>query len=111
MNLKPSCYFKRAFFAFIGLFLIISCAGVPPKRDYAEAKMALLSAEKSGARLESPVKYDKALKYLKLSERAFYERFYSEAERYALMAKSLAEEAEDEVLKKKKGGSTIIEDM
>ncbi|HLD73477.1 MAG TPA: hypothetical protein VJB34_01055 [Bdellovibrionota bacterium] len=108
---KPSCRIKRAFFAFIVLFFIVSCAGIPPKKDYARARMAVLSAEKSGARLDSPVKYDKALKYLKLSERAFYERLYSEAEKYALMAKGLAEEAEEETLKKKKGGGTVIEDI
>ena len=111
MDFQPSCHIKRAFFAFIVLFLLVSCAGVPPKRDYAFARMAIMSAEKSGARLDSPIKYDKALKYLKLSERAFYERLYSEAEKYALLAKSFAEEAEDETLKKKKGGSTIIEDL
>ncbi len=114
MNLKPSCHFKRAFFAFMSLFLALvmtSCAGIAPKKDYARASMAVISAEKSGARLDSPVKYDKALKYLKLSERAFYERLYAEAEKYALLAKSLAEEAEDDTLKKKKGGSTIIEDI
>ncbi|MBI2608287.1 MAG: DUF4398 domain-containing protein [Deltaproteobacteria bacterium] len=91
---------KRGFFIFILFFL--SCAGTAPKKEYAQAKMAILGAEEAGASLYAPLSYNKAQDYLKRSERAFYERLYSEARRLALLAKEKAEEAEESALQKKK---------
>jgi len=99
-NLSLSSFVKRGFFILIVFFL--ACAGTPPKKEFAQAKMAVLGAEEAGASQLAPLSYKRAQDYLKQSERAFYERLYSEAKRLALLAKEKAEEAEEIALHKKK---------
>ncbi len=93
------------------LIFLSHCAGMPPNKDYARAKMAILSAEKVGARIYAPLAFERSKKYLKQCDGAYYERLYSEAKRYALLALEAAERAEEEALEKKKGKEGVVEDV
>jgi len=114
--LKVSKTYRSLPLFYRGGFLVLlvfwfGCAGIAPYENYAQAKMAIVSAEAIGAKLDAPITYQKAVKHLKLSERAFFERFYAEARSQALQARDLAETAEVETLKKRKNGGSIIENL
>ena len=98
-------------FVLLIFFLFISCAGTPPKKEFALARMALIAASDAEASSLSPVEFEKAQDYMKLCERAFYERLYSNAKEYALQARQFAEQAEAKALEKKKQSDFIIQNQ
>lgn len=104
---KIFCF--NSIIAFFVSFLVISCAGTPPKKEYAQAKMALMAASEAQAQIHAPVDFDKAEQYMKLCDRAFYERIFSKAREYALLAKQFAEAAELKALEKKKQSDLTIQ--
>ena len=77
------------------ILLFVSCAGLPPIKEYSLAREALSHAEKHRSDKHYPGYYGKALKLYRQGESAYKDRYYGRAENRFEEALEYAERAED----------------
>ena len=73
----------------------VSCAGLPPIKEYSLAREALLQAKKSGADKHHPNYYAKALKSYRAGKASFKDRYFDRAGDHFESAVEYAERSED----------------
>ena len=88
------CFRKAAFFFSTSLCLI-SCAGLPPIKEYSLARSALLQAKKYRADKYYPNYYSKAVKLYRSGKADFKGRYFDSAGRRFESAMEYAEQSED----------------
>ena len=98
----------KLLFALCGIVAVTACAGTPPKKEYARAVMAVTAAQDVDAKVHAPIDFEKSEKYLRLSQTAMYERLFSKAAEYALLAQQYAEKAEVQSLTRKQQSDFVI---
>ncbi|MCY4513181.1 MAG: hypothetical protein OXB86_05795 [Bdellovibrionales bacterium] len=74
---------------------LVSCAGLPPIKEYSLAREAISQAEKHKADKHYPGYYGKALKLYRSGESAFKDRYYDRAGDRFEEAAEYAERSED----------------
>ena len=74
---------------------LVSCAGLPPIKEYSLAREAISHAEKHRADKHYPGYYSKALNLYRFGESAFKDRYYGKARDRFEEALEYAERAED----------------
>ena len=88
----------------IFLLLLAGCASYIPKEEMRLAETAVQAAKEAGADTLASVLFQQADETLRRAKRAFEEREYDLAQKFALKAKRLAEQAENKAVLKKEGG-------
>ena len=74
---------------------LISCAGLPPIKEYSLAREAISQAERHKADKYYPGYYGKALKLYRSGESAFQDRYYNRARNRFEEAAEYAERSEE----------------
>ena len=77
------------------IVLLVSCAGLPPIKEYSLAREALSHAEKHRADKYYPSYYGKAVKLYRQGQSAYRDRYYGQAGDRFQEALKYAERAED----------------
>ena len=88
----------------VSFILIAGCSFYIPKEEMMMAETALKGAKEAQADTLAPTYFQQANETFRLAQRAFQEREYDLAQRLALKAKRLAEQAENKAVLKKEGG-------
>ena len=85
----------KCLFAFLLVFLTVSCAGRPPFLEYTLANSAIKAADKVKARHHAAPEWMKALNYYDRGRRHYADRGYISAKRMFNLSLKWAEQAEN----------------